>query len=167
MSDKTTGAALSSEVIDSLQGIYDKYKSMPGATIPILQDIQNACGYIQEEAVNWVADKLDLPRSSFYGVATFYSQFYMKPKGKHVITVCCGTACHVKGSERILDNLVRELGLPEGEDTTSDQKFTVEKVNCVGACSIAPVVIIDKKINGKATSNKTLRKVKNIMKEDA
>jgi NADH:ubiquinone oxidoreductase subunit E len=153
------------ESLRGLQSIYDKYKDMPGSTIPILQEIQEKFGYLPEDAVNWVADRLDVPRSTFYGVATFYSQFYLTPRGKNIVTVCCGTACHVKGSEKILSALHRELGLSDEKETTDDLNFTVEKVNCVGACSIAPVVIVNKTVNGKAVREKILRTVKGLTKK--
>ncbi len=145
--------------------IYEKYRNTPGSTIPILQDIQELCGYLPEEAVNWIADRMGLPRSGFFGVATFYSQFYLKPRGKNIVTVCCGTACHVKGSEKILTRLQRELDLKDGQDTTDDMSITLEKVNCVGACSIAPVVIINKKIHGKAASEKIIKQTRTIARK--
>lgn len=158
---------LSKANVEALGKLYDKYRSQPGSTIPILQELQELYGYLPEKAVNWIADKLDIPRSSFFGIATFYSQFYLTPRGKNMVIVCCGTACHVKGSEKILNNLKRELDLSEKEDTTADMAFTVEKVNCVGACGIAPVVVINKKVYGKAASNKIVKQTKKIKKEMA
>jgi NADH:ubiquinone oxidoreductase subunit E len=148
-----------------LAEIYEKYRHVHGSAIPILQEIQGLYGYLPEEAVNWIADRLDIPRSTFFGLATFYSQFYFKPRGKNIVTVCCGTACHVKGSEKILTRLQRELGLLDGQDTTDDMNFTVEKVNCVGACSIAPVVIMNKQVHGKATAEKMIRKTRVITRK--
>lgn len=150
-----------------LKTIYEKYKGMKGNVIPVLQEVQEALGYLPEEAVNWIADKLGEPRSGYFGVATFYSQFYLTPRGQNIITVCCGTACHVKGSEKILNGLRRELGLTGDEETTPDMKFTLEKVNCVGACSIAPVVLLNKKVHGKTVTNRMLRHVRAIGKEEA
>ncbi len=148
-----------------LEELYDRYRGQRGAIIPILQDIQEEFGYLPEEAVNWVADRLEIPRSTFFGVATFYAQFYLAPRGKNIVTACSGTACHVKGSERIINSLRRELGLAEDQDTTDDAQFTLEKVNCVGACSIAPVVIINKKVHGKASSGRILREIKALKKK--
>jgi NADH:ubiquinone oxidoreductase subunit E len=130
--------------------------------LSILQDVQENFGYIPEEAVNWFSKKLDIPASRFYGVITFYTQFYLKPRGKNVITVCRGTACHVKGSERLLNRLFIELGISPIEDTTDDLKFTVEKVNCVGACGIAPVTIINNEVHGKMTLDKLIRDIKRL-----
>lgn len=131
-----------------------------GNLISILQDIENAFGYIPENAVNWFASKLDINPSSFYGIATFYAQFHLKPRGKNIITACCGTACHVKDSERLMNSLRRELNIAGEEDTTRDMKFTVEKVACIGTCSMAPAVIINKKIYGKMTADKLMKMVK-------
>lgn len=151
---------LSSKTEKKLIAIATKHAEEGGNVISILQDTQDAFGYIPEDAVRWFSRKLGIPESRFYGVMTFYSQFHLKPRGKNVITACCGTACHVKGSERIINNLKRELSLPEGEDTTGDKEFTVEKVACIGTCSMAPAVVINKKIYGKMTSDRLLRMIK-------
>jgi NADH:ubiquinone oxidoreductase subunit E len=142
--------------------ILDEYRASEGNLITLLQDIQAEFGYVPEEAVEWFSRELDIPASRFYGVTTFYSQFYLKKRGKNIVTACCGTACHVKGSERLIDGLRKELGLPENEDTTQDMSFTLEKVNCVGACSIAPVIIINKKVHGKASSDKLLKEIRSM-----
>ena len=152
--------------LDELREVVDKYKDMPGTTIPVLQDIQEQFGYLPEDAVEWAADRLEVPRSKFFGVATFYSQFYLTPRGRNIVTVCSGTACHVKGSEKIHDRLVRDLNLAVGQNTTDDLNITLEKVNCVGACSIAPVVIINKKVNGKAAASRIALQVKKLGKEE-
>jgi NADH:ubiquinone oxidoreductase subunit E len=93
-------------------------------------------------------------------VATFYAQFHLKPRGKNIITACCGTACHVKGSERLINSLTKELAILSGEETSADLKFTVEKVNCVGACSIAPVIIVNKAVHGKMSPDKLMKEIK-------
>ena len=134
--------------------ILKKYNDENGSIISLLQDIQEVFGYIYEDAVNWFADRLNIPASNFYGVATFYSQFYMKPRGKNIVTACCGTACHVKGSEAIINRMRADLAIAEGEDTSADGKFTIENVPCVGACSIAPVVIVNKKVHGMLTTDR-------------
>ncbi|MGD2080842.1 MAG: NAD(P)H-dependent oxidoreductase subunit E [Nitrospirota bacterium] len=149
----------------ALEGIYEKHQGVKGAVIPILQDIQEEFGYLPEEAVNWLADRLEMPKSTFFGVATFYSQFYLSPRGRNVITACSGTACHVKGSDSLINSIRRELQLGGDQDTTGDNEFTVEKVNCVGACSIAPVVIVNKKVHGKASSAKILKEIKTLKKK--
>ena len=136
------------------QKILDRYTKEKGSVVSILQDMQETFGYIREDAVELVAKKLNIPSSSFYGVATFYSQFYLKPRGKNIVTACCGTACHIKGAEAIINRVRADLALPEGEVTTPDGKFTMESVACVGACSIAPVVIVNKKVYGGVTPEK-------------
>lgn len=145
-----------------LDKIYKGYKDSEGNIISLLQDIQSELGYIPEEAVLWFSRRLDIPASRFYGIATFYAQFHLAPRGKNIITTCCGTACHVKGSEKLLTSLQRQLNLGDGEHTTEDRRFTIEKVNCVGACSIAPVVIINNKVFGKMTGDALLKEVRNM-----
>ncbi len=147
---------------DKLEGILTRYRENEGNLISILQDIESEFGYLPENAINWFSERLDVPPAKFYGVATFYAQFHLKPRGKNVITACCGTACHVKGSERLINSLVKELAIPEGEETSEDLKFTVEKVNCVGACSIAPVIIINKTVHGKMTPDKLVKEMKTL-----
>lgn len=146
----------------TLEGILKNYRENEGNLISILQDIESEFGFLREDAINWISEQLDIPPAKFYGVATFYAQFHLKPKGKNVVTACCGTACHVKGSERLINSLVKELGIPENEDTSEDLQFTVEKVNCVGACSIAPVIIVNKTVHGKMTPDKLMKEVKTL-----
>jgi NADH:ubiquinone oxidoreductase subunit E len=145
-----------------LNKICTDYEKHEGNIISLLQDIQNELGYIPEEAVLWFSKKLDIPASRFFGIATFYAQFHLSPRGKNIITTCCGTACHVKGSERLINGLMKELALPEGQQTTSDKEFTLEKVNCVGACSIAPVVIINDKVYGKVSADNLMKEVRSL-----
>jgi NADH:ubiquinone oxidoreductase subunit E len=142
--------------------ILEKYNAEGGSVISLLQDMQERFGYIREDAVNWFSERLNIPASSFYGVATFYAQFYLKPRGKNVVTACCGTACHVKGSGEIIEQLRKDLKIPEGEDTSKDGKFTLESVACVGACSIAPVFIANKKVYGKMTPEKAREMIEEI-----
>jgi len=134
------------------QKILGRYNTEGGSVVSLLQDIQETFGFIREDVVDWFADELNLPASSFFGVATFYAQFYLKPRGKNIITACCGTACHVKGSAPIIEKLRNDLKIPEGEDTSKGGKYTLESVACVGACSIAPVFIANKKVFGKLTA---------------
>jgi NADH:ubiquinone oxidoreductase subunit E len=156
---------LTGSKIKALQGIFDKYRTERGSTIPILQDLQDVFGYLPEEAVNWIADSLGIPRSSFFGIATFYSQFHLKPRGKNVLTVCCGTACHVKGSERILDKAQSELGLTDDVNTTADLNFTLEKVACLGTCSMAPAVVVNKKMHGSMKAEKLALEIRKLKKK--
>lgn len=149
---------------ETLQRILEEYRQNEGNLISILQSLEEAFGYIPEDAVNWFSEQLDIPPAKFFGVATFYTQFHLTPRGRNIITACCGTACHVKGAERIINSLTRELQIPSGEDTTEDKEFTVEKVNCVGACSIAPVVIINKEVHGKMTPERLVKEIKRLKK---
>jgi NADH:ubiquinone oxidoreductase subunit E len=151
---------------EALEKILTDYRQNEGNIITILQSVEKTFGYIPEEAVNWFSKKLDIPASRFYGIATFYAQFHLKPKGKNVVTVCRGTACHVKGSERLLNRLLIELDIPPGEDTSDDLKFTVEKVNCVGACGIAPVIILNKEVRGKMSLDKLMRDMKRLRTDE-
>jgi len=145
-----------------LQKILGEYRKNEGNIISILQDIEKTFGFIPEESVTWFSKKLDIPASRFFGTATFYSQFHLKPRGKNIITVCRGTACHVKGSEKLLNRLFLELDIPLDEETSTDSKFTIEKVNCIGACGIAPVTILNKEVLGKMTLDKLMKEVKKI-----
>lgn len=147
---------------NTLHDIIKKHKETGGNIISLLQDTQEAFGYVPRKAVEYFSEELGLAPSRFYGVATFYSQFRLKPRGKHIVTVCCGTACHVQGSERLLNSVKLELKLSGEADMTEDGMFTLEKVNCVGACGIAPVTIIDKKVHGKAVSDKIVREIRAI-----
>jgi NADH:ubiquinone oxidoreductase subunit E len=145
-----------------LQKILGEYRKNEGNIITILQDIEKNFGFIPEETVTWFSKKLDIPASRFFGTATFYSQFHLKPRGKNIVTVCRGTACHVKGSERLINRVLMELDIPHDDDTTSDLKFTVEKVNCIGACGIAPVTILNNEVHGKMTLDKLMKEIKKI-----
>jgi len=147
---------------ETLQKILSDYIADEGNIITILQDVEKNFGYIPEEAVNWFSRKLDIPASRFFGTATFYSQFHLKPRGKNVITVCRGTACHVKGSERLINRLLMELDLTPDEETTPDLKFTVERVNCIGACGIAPVTLVNRQVHGKTTLDGLLKEIKKL-----
>jgi NADH:ubiquinone oxidoreductase subunit E len=144
----------------TLEKILRQYMENEGNIISILQDIEDAFGYIPEDAVGWFSERLGIHASRFFGVATFYAQFHLKPRGKNIITACCGTPCNVKGSERLINGVKKELNLSEGEETTNDMEFTIEKVNCVSACSIAPVFIINKKVHGKSTAGKLIKEIR-------
>jgi NADH-quinone oxidoreductase subunit E len=130
--------------------------------IPLLQEVQEAVGYLPREAMEGVAEHLNVSPSAVYGVATFYSTFSLIPRGEHMISVCLGTACHVRGSTRIIDTLERELGIKTG-GTTKDRKFSLEAVRCLGCCALAPVMVVDGKVYGKMTGKRAmeiLRKIK-------
>ncbi len=145
---------------ETLERVYQKSRDGDENIIAILQSIQAEFGYLDREAIYWFSEKTGMSASRFYGVATFYSQFHLEPRGENIITVCSGTVCHVKGADRIISNMKQELGLLEDGHTTEDMKFTVENVNCVGACSIAPVVLINDKVFGKQTAVTMVKNIK-------
>ncbi len=142
-----------------LQGILDKHPVESTALISILQDIQLHYKYLPPEALQQTAEALSLPLSKVFSVATFYSSFSLVPKGKNVIRVCMGTACHVRGAGLLLDELVRQLKVKPGE-TTECGEYTLESVNCVGTCAMAPVVMINEQYYGKMRISKIKRIVK-------
>jgi NADH-quinone oxidoreductase subunit E len=156
-----------SNKFDSACAILDKYQRNPKKLIPILQDMQSEYKYLPEEIMTFVSTALDISPSVVYGVATFYAHFTLKPKGKYIIRVCDGTACHVKKSDGILKALEKELGLTKVNNTTRDKLFTLETVACLGACGLAPVVVINDKVHGLMTPESTLALIKNIKKEEA
>ncbi len=128
--------------LEQLGEIINKYRNEDGSLIPVLQQTQALYGWLPSEALQLISKELDVPMSKVYGVVTFYSQFYLKPRGRHIIKSCQGTACHVKGSKNMLQALENTLGVEAG-NTTEDMKFTLETVACLGTCFLAPVVMID------------------------
>jgi len=131
-----------------IQDIVRKYRGKKGALIPVLQEVQSGLGYLSEETLKTIAIQLNLKASEVFGVATFYAQFHFKPRGKKIIRVCRGTACHVRGGASILEEIKNELQVDEGE-TTEDGVFTLETVACIGACGLAPVITINEKVHGR------------------
>ena len=127
-----------------------KYPDKRGILIPVLQDVQAKYGYVPDEAVSLIAKELSVYPIDIYGILTFYAQFHLTPRGRHIITVCQGTACHVMGGKAILDYLARILDVAVGE-TTKDGVFTLERVACLGCCGMAPVIMIDKDFYGGCT----------------
>lgn len=128
--------------LEKLDTILAKYEGEHGALIPVLQDINNEYNYLPEDALRYISERLEVPLSQVYHVASFYTAFSLEPRGDHVIKVCQGTACHVRGGSRVLDEIERILAINSGE-TTPDLKFTLETVNCLGCCALGPVVVID------------------------
>lgn len=143
----------------SIDDIIERYPGKPESLIFLLQDIQSAYNYISPVAMNLVCDHVGVPLTQAYAVTTFYKSFSLEPKGEHEIRVCLGTACHLKGGERIAEGLERDLEVERGR-TTKDQKFTLETVNCLGACAMAPVVMIDEDYIGGATQGAVRRYLK-------
>lgn len=147
--------------------ILDRFDRSPAKLIPILQAVQAEYRYLPEAILTFVATALDLPPARVFGVATFYAHFTLKPKGKHVVRLCDGTACHVRGSIAILEALRQRLGLTAEQDTTPDLLFTVETVSCLGACGLAPVVVVDDKVHGQVTPEKAVAVVDAILAQEA
>ena len=131
-----------------LDEVIAKHKGTPGALMPVLQEAQNIFGYVPMDVQQIIADGLGTTLSEVYGVATFYAQFSLEPKGQYVVGVCLGTACYVKGSQKVLDKLVEELKVSVGR-TTSDGVFTLNATRCLGACGLAPVMMINDEVYGR------------------
>ncbi len=146
--------------------ILERFDHDPGKLIAILQAVQEEYRYLPEDILAFVATSMDIPPARVYGVATFYAHFTLEPKGKHIIKLCDGTACHVKGSERILDHIRDHLGLQEGQNTTPDMLFTVETVSCLGACGLAPVVVINERVHGQVTPEQSRNLLDDIKKNE-
>ena len=142
--------ALEKEKFEALQLVIDELRNEPGALMRIMQRAQDIFGYLPEEVQNYIAKELDIPVSDIYGVATFYAQFNLEPKGKYIISVCMGTACYVKGSQQVLDKLEEVLEIPAGR-TTKDGLFTLNATRCLGACGLAPVIMVNDDVYGRLT----------------
>jgi NADH-quinone oxidoreductase subunit E len=148
-----------------IERILDRHERAPSAIIAILQDMQEEVNYLPEDALRYVAERLDIPVSRVFSLATFYRAFSLEPRGKHQITVCTGTACHVRGAIKIIDALEREIGIRAGE-TDENLRFTLETVNCVGACALGPVVVVDGEYHGQMTAARAVRLVRRLQDSD-
>ncbi|MEK6726213.1 MAG: NADH-quinone oxidoreductase subunit NuoE [Deltaproteobacteria bacterium] len=149
--------------LSRIEEIISQTANKKGALIPVLQKVQKVYGYVPEESIEQIADGLHVYPADVYGVLTFYSQFKLKPRGEYIVRVCCGTACHVKGSDRIAEDLITKLKVEVGE-TTEDRKFTLEKVACVGACALAPVVIVNDDVHAKMSTDEA-RKIIDVIQK--
>ena len=147
MTTKTSG---------SVERIVESYGRSRDSLISILQDVQTEYHYLPEESLREVARMLDLPLIQVYGVATFFKAFSLEPRGKHLVHVCLGTACHVRGANSVLDEVKRQLRVEPGE-TTEDMQYTLETVNCLGACALGPIVVVDGEYHGQITPRKVKR----------
>lgn len=144
-----------------LDEIIERYPAKPEYLIFLLQDIQSRYGYISPDAMQQACDRTGVPLTQGYSVATFYQSFRLDPSGEHEIRVCLGTACHLNGGHRIVEDLQRRLNVKPGE-TTADMRFTLNTVNCVGACALAPVVVIDNEYHPHATAKKIEKNLKSL-----
>ena len=134
--------------MQELQSFIDLHKSDKGPLMPIMQKAQDLFGYLSLETQSVIADGLGIPVSEVYGVATFYAQFSLEPKGEYVIGVCTGTACYVKGAQAVLEEVEKVLGVPKGK-TTPDGKFTIQDTRCIGCCGLAPVMVVNDDVYGR------------------
>jgi NADH:ubiquinone oxidoreductase subunit E len=144
------------EKVDSL---IDGYVDRKEQLISLLQDVQAEFGYLPQDVLIRISQKLDIPLSQVYSVATFFRAFSLKPRGRHLITVCLGTACHVRAGHRLVDKIERDYGIEPGE-TTEDERFTLETVNCLGCCALGPVVVVDGKYESQMNADKLDRVLK-------
>lgn len=154
----------SSRYFEPFENILSGFKGQESDLIPILQKLQDAYGYLPEDIIKRLSVRTGIFVSRIMGVATFYSQFKLKPSGRHNIKICFGTACHVNGAETIAEALCDELGIELG-DTTDDGEFTLESVACLGCCSLAPVITIDNEAFGRLTPAKVREVIRNFKKE--
>jgi NADH-quinone oxidoreductase subunit E len=147
-----------------LEKILKKYEYQKSSLLAILQDVQARENFLPRKTLEEVSQRLQVPLSQIYSLATFYRAFSLTPRGHHLVTVCTGTACHVKGAATILNTLERELAVKPGE-TTSDKKYTLETVNCLGSCALAPLVVVDGHYHGRMLGNKVLALLKGDKKD--
>lgn len=138
------------ERLEKIKKVIEEYKTVKGGLIPVLHQIQNTYGYLPEDVLKLVSQELNIPMAEIFGVASFYSYFSLEPKGEHIIRVCLGTACYVKGAQALIDKISKELNVEVGK-TTEDGKFTLEATRCLGACGLAPVMVIGEKVYGRLT----------------
>lgn len=136
------------QLTSELEAFIAENKDIDGPLMPIMQKAQELFGYLSLETMTIIADALDIPVSEVYGVATFYAQFSLQPKGEYIISVCTGTACYVKGAQAVLDEVIKILGVGPGE-TTADGKFTIQDTRCLGCCGLAPVMTINTDVYGR------------------
>jgi NADH-quinone oxidoreductase subunit E len=158
LDSKTSAAHKFTRVCDILA----EYNYRPNKLIPILQKVQDEYRYLPPEILNYIATSLKLPAAHVYGVATFYAHFALEPKGKYIFRLCDGTACHVKNSIPILEALQEKLGLSSSQVTTEDMLFTVETVSCLGACGLAPVMLVNEDVHGQVTPARAVEIVDEI-----
>ena len=146
---------ISREELEKIDQVIDKYQKRHGVLIPVLKEVQDICGYLPKKVQHRIAQGLQLPASQVYGVVSFYAFFTTTPRGKHIIRVCLGTACYVRGSKQILDNLQRKLNVEVG-GITRDRKYSLEAVRCLGACGLAPVMVVGSDTYGMISPGKAI-----------
>ena len=152
---ESTNSDLTPEVMTQVDAVIDRLKAKKGCLIPVLEECQAIVGYLPLELQEYIGDRLSIPGSTIYGVVTFYSFFSMVPKGRHTVKVCLGTACYVRGIGEVINRLKSKYRLDVG-GTTEDRRFSLEAVRCLGACGLAPVVVVDKDTHGGVTPESVL-----------
>ena len=152
----TDNSAIDLSLMDE---VFEKYQGQKGTLIPILQKAQTIYGYVPPQALDLIARRLDVSVGKVYGVATFYAQFYLERRGRHVLKLCDGTACHVKGTPKLMDAVEDEFGVNAGE-TSENGELTIEIVYCMGSCALAPVAVLDNQVMGRMREEMLLRQVK-------
>ncbi|MDZ7833661.1 MAG: NADH-quinone oxidoreductase subunit NuoE [Desulfobacterales bacterium] len=151
---------ITSDMTTRIDEVINTHRETAGAVIPVLRESQDIVGYLPVELIDYISSGLNLPKSEVLGVATFYSLFSLTPKGRHIIRVCMGTACYVKGGKEIMNRIRQNYGLEEG-DTSEDRRFSLEAVRCLGACGLAPVMVIGQDTHGGVTPDRVI----NILEE--
>jgi len=146
------------QAVDKVTQIVDRYASEEGVLIQVLLDVQREYNWLPREALKRVSERLEIPVSYIYRIATFYKAMSLTPVGRHLVNVCLGTACHVRGGPKILDKVEQLLGI-KAHETTNDMKFTLKRVNCLGCCALGPVIVVD----GEAYGKLTVAKVKEVL----
>jgi NADH-quinone oxidoreductase subunit E len=156
--------SVAEEAVDlaPLDRLLDEFRDERGAVIPVLQRAQEIYGYLPTEALKHISRRMQVPLSRLYGVATFYAQFYLHRRGRHIVNICDGTACHVRGASQIVQVLEQELSIKAGE-TTPDYRLTLEVVYCLGSCALAPVAVLDGQIYGRLVPDKAARLVRALV----
>jgi NADH:ubiquinone oxidoreductase subunit E len=146
---------ITAQMWEQIDGIIHDHRAVSGAIIAVLRKCQNVVGYLPKELIDYIAQGLNLPSSDVYGVASFYALFSMEPKGRHSIRICLGTACYVKGIKEVVSRIENQYNLKEG-GTTDDRRFSLEGVRCLGACGLAPVMVVNQDTHGAVTSDKII-----------
>ena len=163
----TQNALTEARRFETVIAVLDRYERDSSRLIPILQAIQEEYRYLPEEIMTYVATALEISPAKVYGVATFYGHFSLEPKGKYVVKICDGTACHVKGSGALVDALRAEFRLTGKAKTTTDMLFTLETVSCLGACGLAPVMVINDEVHGLINSEEAIKLIREIKAKEA
>ena len=152
--------SVNNETASRVDAIIERIGRRPDMLVPVLQAAQEEFKYLPQDVMMCIAQGLNIPPAKVYGVATFYAHFTLEPKGRHIIRCCDGTACHVKGSMAIMDAIRSHLNLKEGQKTMADGNFSLEIVSCLGACGLAPVMVLDEKVHGQSNSKDALEIIK-------